>query len=179
MGVAYADSAWVREDVTAAKRGNDVVIVMMHWGREKQHELRDYQRVLGREAVEAGASLVIGTHPHISQGVELITRSVVAYSIGDGVFGGANKRREGSLVMRAAFGPEGLRTVEFLPLEASNVDSGWAPHLQEGDPAARTLELVRGLSASLGTRLEQGTTSEGFRCLRLDVTGVGAPASRN
>jgi len=175
-GTAFADTAWVRADVLEAKQSADAVVVLFHWGQEKSHELRDYQRVLAKIAAEAGAVLVVGSHPHIPQGVEKIGGCVVAYSIGDGVFGGAPKRSEGSLVLRASFGREGLREAEFFPLETSNVATDFAPRLQMGAAARKTLDLVKALSADLRTTLAPVVSPEGYPCLRLDMTVSSTPA---
>ena len=55
-GTAAAHPAWVAEDVRRARAECPVVIVLYHWGKEKSHELRDYQREFARGAVAAGAS---------------------------------------------------------------------------------------------------------------------------
>jgi poly-gamma-glutamate synthesis protein (capsule biosynthesis protein) len=168
-GTAYADAACIRADVAKARASGDPVIVLVHWGREKVHTLRPYQRPLARAAIEAGASLVIGTHPHVPQGVERIGKGVAAYSLGDGVFGGATRRREDSLLMRATFVPSGLREVEFFALQASNADTGFAPRIRAGDEARKSLAVVIRLAASLGCLLEPGVSAEGIPCARLTL----------
>ena len=172
-GTAFADPAYIREDVAKARAGNDRVIILVHWGREKSYSLRDYQRVVSRAASEAGADLVIGTHPHIPQGVEVIGRTVVVHSIGDGVFGGSPRRNVASLVLRATFGEQGLRRVELFPFETSNEGTGNAPKIQEGESARKTLELVKGLSEELGTRLSNAVSPEGFPSLTLEMPPPG------
>ncbi len=166
-GTAYADLNIVREDITRARRANDVVIVLVHWGREKQHTLRPYQRPVARAAIEAGASLVIGAHPHVMQGVERIGPGVAVYSLGDGVFGGAHRRTEDGLMLRAVFGPSGLREVEFFALQTSNRDTDYAPRIRMGEAALEPLALVIRLAAQLGTTLTPGASAEGFPCARL------------
>lgn len=75
--------------VRAAAAENDVVIVGIHWGvplgwvAASQDELADYQRPLGRELIEAGASAVIGHHPHYLQGVEFHEGRPIFYSLGN------------------------------------------------------------------------------------------------
>jgi len=168
-GTAFADARFVKEDVASARRVADRVVVLVHWGREKSYDLRDYQVEVARAAADAGADLVIGTHPHIPQGVQVIGRTVVAYSIGDGVFGGSPRRNVASIVLRVLFGPEGLRTVEFLPLETSNEKTSGAPKFQEGEQARKTLDLVKDLSARLGTKMALAVSADGRQILRLDL----------
>jgi poly-gamma-glutamate synthesis protein (capsule biosynthesis protein) len=168
-GTAFADAKFIREDVAAARAVAGRVVVLVHWGREKSYELREYQVEVARAAAEAGADLVVGTHPHIPQGVQVIGRTVVVYSIGDGVFGGSRTRNVASVVLRARFGAEGLRSVEFIPLETSNVKSLFAPKFQEGERARKTLDLVRDLSGELGTKLASAVSEEGLPTLRLEL----------
>jgi len=169
-GTAYAEARYVKEDIALARTMADRVIVLVHWGREKSYDLRDYQVEVARAAAEAGADLVIGTHPHIPQGVQVIGRTVVAYSIGDGVFGGSPRRNVASVILRATFGPDGLRTLEILPLETSNEKTAYAPKFQEAGAAGKTLDLVRDLSAELGTKLSSAVSPEGMPSLRLEFS---------
>ena len=169
-GTAAAHPAWVAEDVRRARASGATVIVLYHWGQEKSHELRDYQREFSRGAVAAGATLVIGTHPHVAQGVERIGQAVIAHSIGDAVFGGARRRSEDSLVLRATIGAGGLERVEFLALETSNEDTDYAPRIRAGADARPLLGQVRALSEKLGCALDDGTTDEGWPCLALSVS---------
>lgn len=166
-GTAYADVKLVREDVARAKRANDVVIVLVHWGRERTDRLRPYQRPVARAAIEAGASLVIGSHPHVVQGVERIGRGVAVYSVGDGVFGGAHRRKTDSVLLRAMFGVRGLSELELFSLQTSNVDTGYAPRIRTGEAAQRTLGHVMELAAALGTTLQPGVSREGMPCIKL------------
>lgn len=72
----------------ARAAGADFVIVYEHWGSENVHEVRDYQRSHAKELAEAGADLIIGSHPHCLQEAETIVtedgRSVPCfYSLGN------------------------------------------------------------------------------------------------
>lgn len=75
-------------DVRAAKARADHVVVFFHWGRETQAEPEPYQVRLAHAAVEAGASAIVGSHPHVLQGLERWKGAPVAYSLGNFVFGG-------------------------------------------------------------------------------------------
>ena len=182
-GTAFAKVETVRADVSRAREENDIVIVLVHWGRERTHELRPYQRPVASAAIEAGADLVVGAHPHVAHGIERMGSGVVAYSLGDAVFGGAYTRDEDSLVLRARFGADGLREVEFLALETSNANTGFAPRIRKGKRARATLAMVSDMSAKLGTELKQAVSADGFPCLRLVLAdskaraGGGGPAA--
>ena len=80
--------AMLAADIEAAKSKADHVIVFFHWGRESHGEIEAYQRELGHHAVDSGASAVVGSHPHVLQGIEVYKGATIAYSLGNYVFGG-------------------------------------------------------------------------------------------
>jgi poly-gamma-glutamate synthesis protein (capsule biosynthesis protein) len=85
-GVAWGDVDTISEDVRRAAEQADVVVVLLHAGNEYADEPSDTQRLLAQAAVEAGATLVLGHHPHVLQRWESRGRSFVAYSLGNFVF---------------------------------------------------------------------------------------------
>ena len=85
-GVARADPERVRAAVEAARHEADYVAVFAHWGTEYTHAPTARQRELAAAAVEAGADLVIGAHPHVLQPVERMGDALVLYSLGNFVF---------------------------------------------------------------------------------------------
>jgi poly-gamma-glutamate synthesis protein (capsule biosynthesis protein) len=85
-GVAYADEAAIRADVTAAKQLADIVIVSIHGGVEYQDGPTAEQRRLDRAAIDAGASLLLGHHAHVFQGWERYGSGVIVYGLGNFVF---------------------------------------------------------------------------------------------
>lgn len=64
----------------------DVLVVSYHFGEEYENFVNDYQRFLAYMAVDMGADLVIGTHPHVTLPVEVYKEKVIAYSLGNFVF---------------------------------------------------------------------------------------------
>jgi len=78
------DLADMVEDIVAARDRADVVLVSIHWGLHMvEAEIADYQRDIARAAVSAGASAILGHHPHILKGVEFIDGVPVFYSLGN------------------------------------------------------------------------------------------------
>ena len=78
----------VTEDIVAATEVADIVIVFPHWGTEYKTTPSKYQIKFAQEMAEAGADLIIGTHPHVPQPVEWITaengnRTLCYYSLGN------------------------------------------------------------------------------------------------
>ena len=65
----------------------DYLVVYVHWGIERKETPEDYQRSLGKQYIDAGADIVIGSHPHVLQGVEYYKGKPVVYSLGNFIFG--------------------------------------------------------------------------------------------
>ena len=74
--------------IRAERRAGELLFVSFHWGNEGFNAPNDVQMKLGPAAIDAGADLVIGTHPHVLQGIESYKGRHIIYSLGNFVFGG-------------------------------------------------------------------------------------------
>jgi len=108
----------LREDVAAARSQADLVIPFFHWGREGNHLPEAYQVELAHLAIDSGAAAVIGSHPHVLQGMELYRGAPIVYSLGNLVFGGNwdPKVKESALVA-LRFSATGYISAEILPVQ--------------------------------------------------------------
>jgi poly-gamma-glutamate capsule biosynthesis protein CapA/YwtB (metallophosphatase superfamily) len=88
-GVAWSVDEQVLADIAAArdKHHADLVIPFMHWGWELEQE-NDRQKELAHKMIDAGADVVVGGHPHCTQGTELYKNKLIVYSLGNFVFDG-------------------------------------------------------------------------------------------
>jgi poly-gamma-glutamate capsule biosynthesis protein CapA/YwtB (metallophosphatase superfamily) len=78
------DLARLCEDIAVAKAGADIIALSIHWGIHMvAAEIADYQREVAHAAVEAGADIVLGHHPHLLKGVELHRGKAIFYSLGN------------------------------------------------------------------------------------------------
>lgn len=80
------DLARVEEDVRRARELADVVIVYPHWGQEYVSRPNEDQIRVARALIDAGADMLIATHPHWVQGAEIYKGRLIAYSLGNFVF---------------------------------------------------------------------------------------------
>ncbi|WP_244863568.1 CapA family protein [Paenibacillus cisolokensis] len=86
-GLAEAyDSTRALEAIRKAKEDADLIVVMVHWGRERVDHPVEHQKVLAKQFIDAGADLVIGSHPHVLQGFERYKGKWIAYSLGNFIF---------------------------------------------------------------------------------------------
>lgn len=85
-GVAFGSVEAISADVRAARAQADVVVVSLHSGIEYTDAPDVTQQTLARAAVDAGATLVLGSHPHALQGWEWYGDGIIVYSLGNFVF---------------------------------------------------------------------------------------------
>jgi poly-gamma-glutamate synthesis protein (capsule biosynthesis protein) len=76
----------VRNSVLKANLDNDLVIASFHFGEEYQKQPNDYQKKYAELAVDSGADLIIGHHPHVVQTLEKYKNSYIIYSLGNFIF---------------------------------------------------------------------------------------------
>ncbi|PCI29750.1 hypothetical protein COB55_01595 [Candidatus Wolfebacteria bacterium] len=74
------------EIISEAKDGVDVLIVSYHFGEEYKTESNNRQQMIARGAIDAGADIVIGHHPHVVQEIEVYKDGLIAYSLGNFIF---------------------------------------------------------------------------------------------
>jgi poly-gamma-glutamate capsule biosynthesis protein CapA/YwtB (metallophosphatase superfamily) len=115
-GVAISRPDEVARDVVAAKRKADIVVVMLHVGREYNGSAGGHQRRVARAAIEAGASLVIGHHPHVLQGFERGQRTLIAYSLGNFVFDLFEGAPNDTAVLDVTLDRTGVVSVRWVPI---------------------------------------------------------------
>ena len=85
-GISNADEEKIKQEIAGIRQQADIVVVAYHWGVEYRSQPDERQKYLGRLAIDAGADLVIGNHPHWIQPIELYKDKLIAYAHGNFVF---------------------------------------------------------------------------------------------
>ncbi len=83
---SYLDEEIMKQDIETAKTLADIVVVSFHWGDEYHTKHNPWQERIAHEAINAGASLVVGHHPHVIEEVEEYNGGYIAYSLGNFIF---------------------------------------------------------------------------------------------
>lgn len=81
------DPSGLIEAIKEADSTCDTVIVYVHWGVERSEYPKEYQKELAKKYIDAGADVVIGSHPHVLQGIEYYNGKPIIYSLGNFIFG--------------------------------------------------------------------------------------------
>jgi len=85
------DPAGLYAAIAETREIADLIVVYVHWGQERNPYPLDYQVNMARGYIDAGADLVIGSHPHVLQGLEYYNGKWIAYSLGNFIFTDAKR----------------------------------------------------------------------------------------
>lgn len=129
--------------VLAGHRGEGPLIAAFHWGAELMEEPKEYQFDLARLAVDSGASLVVGHHPHIPQPIDMYKGVPILYSLGNFSFGSYSKKAPYGLMAIAEFEETGrCLTLEVYPLHTDNTKIAFSPRPVTGPEGKGIFDML-------------------------------------
>jgi len=149
VAAARTDVTRMKNAIRKLSRKVDYVVVGYHWGIEYQHYPITDQTSEAHAAVDAGADLVIGHHPHVLQGIEVYKGALIVYSLGDLAFDHSDIETGQTVLVDAELTPKGV-TATLIPVYSS---SAGIPAVQRGGGATTILDLVRQYSAPFHTKI--------------------------
>ncbi|WP_127532516.1 CapA family protein [Paenibacillus kobensis] len=136
--------------IEKAKEQADLVVVMVHWGVERAENPVDEQTNLGKQMIDAGADLIIGSHPHVLQGFEQYKGKWIAYSLGNFIFNvTATPRTKDTGVLDAVCTKSGECKLAFHPMVADQS----RPAPAEPDKATEIIDYLSRIS--IGAKVDQ------------------------
>ena len=146
--------------------GAQLIVVIFHWGNETETVPDSNQTTLGRLAIDEGADLVCGHHPHVLQGIETYKGKNIIYSLGNFCFGGNSSPSDmDTMIYQQTFtitseGVQADNVTNVIPCSISSAAyegyNNYQPTPAEGDEAARILAKINERSADIQTA--EGTT---------------------
>lgn len=139
--------------------GAELVIVIFHWGNEKETVPDSNQTTLGRLAIDLGADLVCGHHPHVLQGVEEYKGKNIVYSLGNFCFGGNSSPSDmDTMIFQQTFtitndGVQDDNVTNIIPCSISSASdyNNYQPTPTEGDEKTRIMEKIQERSSWIDT----------------------------
>lgn len=153
-GSAPGVPEFIEKDIKKAKQKNDIVIVSFHWGAELMTEPKEYQIKMGHNAIDWGATIVLGHHPHVLQGIELYKNGLIAYSLGNFAFGSYSKNVKDGMVLSVEFNKGGLNAAKIIPISVYNIDVLFQPKVLKGEEAKRVINHINEISQQFNTEIE-------------------------
>ncbi len=118
--IAYASTDFLDEmqaEIKGALVQCDFLIVYFHWGIEYRHYVDDSQIELAHAAIDAGASAVVGTHPHVLQGKEKYKEAPIYYSLGNFIFDQQIiEKTDEAIILQLTINKEGIASMNEIPI---------------------------------------------------------------
>jgi poly-gamma-glutamate synthesis protein (capsule biosynthesis protein) len=138
------DPVALGKKIKAEKDAGNFVIVYPHWGVEYNHAASTRQTKLAYAFIDAGADIVVGSHPHVVEGIEIYKGKPIFYSLGNLVFDQyfSADTQEG-LGLRLNIDAAGSTSVDLLPYEIPQSQ----PVLAVGDQRTKLLEALASYSS--------------------------------
>jgi poly-gamma-glutamate capsule biosynthesis protein CapA/YwtB (metallophosphatase superfamily) len=166
-GTAPAYLSLFREDIANARQSADYVIVSFHWGTERAERPHLYQITAAHRAIDAGADVVLGHHPHVLQGIERYKNGVIFYSLGNFAFGSMSPSAKQSVIARITL-DDGVTGVELLPLNVLNSTVRFQPRVMDAASGQAVIDHLNRISTHLGTTI---TSSDGRHLIDMEESG--------
>lgn len=140
-GIAIASKEKIEKDVLALKGKADIIIVSLHDGVEYQRKSSKHQQELARAAIDAGADIILGHHPHVVQEVEKYKNGYIFYSLGNFVFDQmwSESTRQGLAVKLTLSKKDKIKKVEYFPVMIEDYSQ---PRLARGAEREEIMRFV-------------------------------------
>lgn len=144
-GTAMRNLSYIKEDIRRIRNAVEFIAVNLHWGHEKEHYPEPSQIDFAHTVIDYGADLVVGHHPHVLQGVEKYKNRVIAYSLGNFIFGGNSRTRDISAVLKITVPVDTSQQYDtrMIPVQIDY----WQPFRLEGAAKQSVLDSLRTYSS--------------------------------
>ena len=106
--------------VYEASQEADLVVVNLHWGVEYGVDETEEQEKIAKALIDAGADVIIGSHPHVLQPIQTYKDGIIFYSMGNFVFDQGWSRTKDSMVLNYYINEKGEGTFEVVPVRIEN-----------------------------------------------------------
>ena len=120
MLYAHGKKEDILYDIKTLKKETDYVIVSCHWGIEYIDKPSPNIRRIARDMVDSGASIILGHHPHVVQGIEEYNKSIIFYSLGNFLFDFLWNRRSKESIIAQIYIQDNKIEYKIIPVIISN-----------------------------------------------------------
>ncbi|WP_164509111.1 CapA family protein [Clostridium rectalis] len=152
--------AKIKEDIKKLKNDGCMAIINFHWGIESNYYPIEMQTNLAHFAIDNGADLIIGHHPHVIQGIEKYKNKFICYSLGNFCFGGNfNPKDKDTFIFQIKYKFKDNKAISYgvkaIPCSISSVDyiNDYCPTPLKGDNKARVLKKINKLSPNCNFKI--------------------------
>jgi poly-gamma-glutamate synthesis protein (capsule biosynthesis protein) len=141
-GTALRQLPFIKEDIEKYRDAVDFIVINFHWGTEKAEYPAADQIEFAHQVIEYGADLIVGHHPHVLQGIEKYKSKVIAYSLGNFIFGGNSRKTYDTAVLKIELEKGKDIKASVIPIEVNY----WQPHMLQGEKGLSIITYVMKIS---------------------------------
>ena len=154
------DPSLLIQQIKKVRQNSDIVITLLHWGKEDSSSLEDVQVETAKQYIEAGSDLIVGTHAHTLQGIDFYQGKAIIYNLGDFIF---NHETKDTAIFQFIINNEKQFQYKIIPCQQKEKYTS----IKEGNEKVRILDKLRTLSPNVffeetGTFYEKSTDQYSF-----------------
>jgi len=158
MWVNKLEPVNIIRDIEFIKRQCDFVVISLHWGIENVFYPSPKQVNLAHGLIDAGATIILGHHPHVIQGIERYRHGLIAYSLGNFQFEFdlekyQDRRTNHSVILLLKIGKDGLKAHDIIPIKIDKDLVPYPANIKEGERMGSFIsEISRSLNRMTATQ---------------------------
>lgn len=145
-GTAYPNIQRIKKILNNLKENTNLIVVSFHWGGELKKFPKPYQILYAHQVIDYGADIVLGHHPHILQGLEFYKGKLIAYSLGNYVFGSYSRNVKYSMILKLRYDCKGFLLAEVIPIYVYNPEVNFQPVILRGEDKMKVIKELNRIS---------------------------------
>ena len=141
----------VLESIRDTKEKVDLLIMVIHWGKELHEMPREDEVSVAKKMIDMGVDLIAGHHPHVVQGIEIYKGKPIFYSLGNFIFGSRSELSSNTMIAQVNFNHREMESIDIIPLHIENS----RPEKISEDRKEEKLEYLKSISSDFGTVIDE------------------------
>ncbi len=174
-GILTFDNSDIYQVIADARPTADLIVVGVHWGYEYARTTAEEQQSQARSLIDAGADIVIGSHSHVIEPVELYQEGIIFYGLGNFVADDAWSRGRDSVVVRYTVQDDGSSSFKVYPLR---IDGGVPKPTTNALFEARTFSTLTRMLEEGEWSISEGVMTIPFKTFSQESLASSPPAAQ-
>ena len=148
-GTAYPKRKILKDSISYYNNKVDYIIVSFHWGQELTELPKEYQQNYAHLAIDYGADLILGHHPHVLQGIEIYKNKLILYSLANFVFASYSNKASESILLDLTFSKDIVKNIKVVPINVNNYQVRFQPMVMKGNEKSKVINYLNQISDEL------------------------------